>query len=271
MSKTSLRSARSIADLGERVVLATVDIAAAPERVFDAIASEDIVQWWGDPTMYRTTRWTGDVRPGGVWRSEGVGADGVPFHVEGEYLVVERPHRLVHTWKPGWAPGDTSTVHYSLDAVDGGTRLTLRHDGFSSAETCKSHGEGWERVLGWLQRWSEPARAGASAERTYFMIRLLPPRPTFMADMSADEREMMGAHARYWRELLAAGEAVAFGPVPDANGGFGLGVLEIAASGDAARGRIAEIERNDPAVKSGRGLRYEVLPMLMAVVRAHAP
>ena len=40
-----------------------------------------------------------DVRPGGKWRSDGIGADGKEFYVEGEYLEVVPPRLLVHTWK----------------------------------------------------------------------------------------------------------------------------------------------------------------------------
>jgi len=32
-----------------------------------------------------------DLRPGGKWRSDGVGTDGQAFYVEGEYLEVDPP------------------------------------------------------------------------------------------------------------------------------------------------------------------------------------
>ena len=48
-----------------------------------ALASEEIVHWWGADGVYKTTEWTGDVRPGGRWRASGVEADGKPFAVEG--------------------------------------------------------------------------------------------------------------------------------------------------------------------------------------------
>ncbi|TPK87406.1 hypothetical protein FJ548_14525 [Mesorhizobium sp. B2-4-17] len=68
---------RAIADVSAGTILATVTIAAPPERVFHALTADDqIPLWWGSDELYRTTRHTADVRSGGTWRSEGKGADG---------------------------------------------------------------------------------------------------------------------------------------------------------------------------------------------------
>ena len=109
-------AARAIADVSAGVILATVTIAASPERVFRAITEPgEIVRWWGSDELYRTTSHTADLRPGGAWRSEGKGSDGTPFVVEGEFIVVEPPHRLSMTWKPAWDGGNVTTVNYLLE------------------------------------------------------------------------------------------------------------------------------------------------------------
>src|ERR1041385_5767729 len=78
-----------------------VFIAAPPDRVFQAITDPaQTAQWWGQKGMYRVTGGHADVRPGGTWASEGVGADGTKFRVDGEYLEVDPPRLLVHTWNP---------------------------------------------------------------------------------------------------------------------------------------------------------------------------
>jgi uncharacterized protein YciI len=59
-----------------------------------------------------------------------------------------------------------------------------------------------------------------------FVFRLLAPRPTFAVDMTEEEREVMGRHAAYWRPFIEAGQMVVFGPVHDATGSWGLGVVE---------------------------------------------
>lgn len=81
-----------------------------------------------------------------------VGADGTPFAVSGEYLELEPPHKLVQTWRADWDGGNITTITYRLEAIAGGTRVTLRHEGFADrAESCRGHANGWERVLTWLR------------------------------------------------------------------------------------------------------------------------
>src|SRR5689334_14826520 len=72
--------ARSVADVTEGVIHASVEIAAPPERVFRALTDGDeVVRWWGSPETYRLTDFAADVRVGGQWRSRGVAVDGKPF------------------------------------------------------------------------------------------------------------------------------------------------------------------------------------------------
>ena len=54
---------------------------------------------------------------------------GQPDVQEGEFLEVEPPRRLVHTWEGAGKPGLPSTVTYVLERIESGTRLTLRHAG----------------------------------------------------------------------------------------------------------------------------------------------
>jgi len=253
----SKSSARSIADVSEGTILACVDIGAPPERVFRALTTEEVTKWWGSAEMYRTTGFKIDLRPGGEWRSDGVGADGEVFHVGGKVLELDPPRKLVQTWQPSWeADSAPTTLTYLLEPIDGGTRVTLRHTGFGArAESCASHGNGWSRVLGWLSSHLAP-----KPDVRYFLCRLLPPRPTFMQDMSADERAVMQAHGLYWRGKLAEGHVIAFGPVADPAGGWGVGI--VAVSDDA---QLRTFQNEDPAIQSNIGLRYEALPMLTAV------
>lgn len=96
----------------------------------------------------------------------------------------------------------------------------------------------------------------------YFLCRLLPPRPSFIADMSGEERALMGAHARYWGDHLASGEVVALGPVADPKGSWGLALMDIESEA-AARALQAE----DPVIASDKGFSYEVLAMPMLALR----
>jgi uncharacterized protein YndB with AHSA1/START domain len=253
----SMDHARSVADVAGGTILACIEIAVPPERVFRALTTDELTKWWGADEMYKTTAFQIDLRVGGAWRSDGVGADGVPFHVGGKVLEVDPPRKLVQTWEPSWdADGAPTTVSYLLDAIETGTRVTVRHTGFGSRTTsCESHANGWPRVLGWLRDHVAPKPA-----KRFFLCRLLPSRPTFMLDMNADERAVMQAHAMYWRGKLDEGGVIAFGPVADPAGGWGVGIVAVS---DEAE--LRTFQNEDPAIQSNIGLRYETLPMLTAV------
>jgi uncharacterized protein YndB with AHSA1/START domain len=155
---------------GQNAVVAEIFIAAPPTRVFEAITDpHQAPRWWGQEGMYRITEWKGDVRPGGKWSSVGLGADGTPFQVEGEYLEVDPPRLLVHTWIATWSGPLKTVVRWELEPTDvhglhpsgprkagTGTLVRLCHEGFAAAPAAAlSHAEGWKRVLAWLQGFAE--------------------------------------------------------------------------------------------------------------------
>lgn len=132
--------------LPEGSVQAAVQIAASPERVFQALTSDEITKWWVRPGVFDTREWTGDVRPGGRFTASGIGG-GKPYTIEGEFHEVDSARKLVHTWKLAVAPAPDTTVTYLLEPRDGGTHLTVRHDGFSSTEAGANTRVGWETSL----------------------------------------------------------------------------------------------------------------------------
>ncbi|BBZ62732.1 YciI family protein [Mycolicibacterium monacense] len=79
-----------------------------------------------------------------------------------------------------------------------------------------------------------------------FLFKLVPPRADFAQTMTADEQQAMAGHQDYWRDLLAAGKVVVYGPVADPEGVWGLGVLRA-----ADRAEVLEIGRHDPSVLAG--------------------
>jgi uncharacterized protein YndB with AHSA1/START domain len=147
-------NARALADLATGSVVGTVDIAASAERVFRALSDpKELVQWWGSPDTYRPHLWDADFRVGGAWRVVGKSAAGEPYSVFGEFLEITPPRRLVQTWVYDWDDGrdqPPSRLTYVLEDIPGGTRVTVRHEGFANPDACGSHARGWERVLGWL-------------------------------------------------------------------------------------------------------------------------
>ena len=93
--------------------------------------------------------------------------------------------------------------------------------------------------------------------KKYFVLYLNPPRPTFAQDMNVDERNIMMQHVAYWNDLMNRGYTLAYGPVLDPSGVYGLGI--VAADNEE---RVKNFIANNPA----NGLnKYEYYPM-MAVV-----
>ena len=96
-----------------------------------------------------------------------------------------------------------------------------------------------------------------------FVFTLVPPRPDFPFTMSDDERATMLEHVQYWSELTAAGRTVAYGPVADPAGSYGIGVVLADDLADAER-----LRDGDPAMRSSHGFRTEIAPMLRLVTPA---
>jgi uncharacterized protein YndB with AHSA1/START domain len=162
--------ATSVITPDQDAVVAEIFIGAPPERVFQAITDPDqMPQWWGQQGVYRVTEWKCDLRPGGKWSSVGVFADGKSFRVEGEYLEVDPPRLLVHTWIASWSGSPKTVVRWQLaprpvhGSVQGGARnpgagtlLKVRQEGFAGApEAAADHAQGWTSVLGWMQSFVE--------------------------------------------------------------------------------------------------------------------
>ena len=93
--------------------------------------------------------------------------------------------------------------------------------------------------------------------KTWF-VRLIPPRTTFLQDMTESEQKLMQEHFVYWKDLYAKGVCIFGGPVLDPKGPFGVLAIE-AASEDEARA----IASGDPSVKGGVN-RIEVAEMRVA-------
>ena len=148
---SGIGSARAVADLADGLVLATVEVRAAPERVFRALASDEVCRWWVRPGVFDTRQWSGEVRPGGRWQASGIGG-GKPYELEGEFIDVEAPRRLLHTWNLGGSPEATTTIEYILEPAGDGTRVTLRQSRFSSPGACAATCLGWETSFEELQR-----------------------------------------------------------------------------------------------------------------------
>jgi uncharacterized protein YciI len=91
-----------------------------------------------------------------------------------------------------------------------------------------------------------------------WLVRLIPPRPSFAEDITAAESATMDAHAKYLRGLFERGVCLFAGPVFDPRGVYGIAVL--AAEDEAAARAFASA---DPCVQAGLQ-RMEIAEMRLA-------
>jgi uncharacterized protein YciI len=97
---------------------------------------------------------------------------------------------------------------------------------------------------------------------THYFGTLIPPRTTFPGDITPDELALMRQHAAYWKSLLEPRISVAFGPVMDPKGAFGVCIFK---AEDEAAARAIMLA--DPVVKAGIGFTFTLLPMGNAIYR----
>ena len=114
---------------GDRQVIVTRHFAAPPAAVFRAHTDPKIMPLWlTGPDGWKMTQCISDARPGGQLRCDWTDADGAnAFHLTGEYLEIEAPHRMLHVERmhlPDPTPDNRVETRFD-DAPGGGTLLTM--------------------------------------------------------------------------------------------------------------------------------------------------
>lgn len=146
------------------IILATAGIAQSPERVFRAFTTKEVENWWGSAETYRVINWAADLRVGGRWSLHVRLPNGTVYPASGEFIEIDAPRKIVQTRKYEWdhprLGRRVTRVTYRLEPLPGGTRMTVRHEGFQGLlDAADEHASGWERFLGWLDTYLRPARA----------------------------------------------------------------------------------------------------------------
>lgn len=124
---------------------------ATPEEVFDAWTSPEVLRrWWAVHPDGSTPVAEVDLRVGGRYRLMMEQPDGTKHTVGGEYREVNRPNRLVYSWRwelDSGEPGHESVVTVSFNADGERTRLVLEHTELESADSRDRHAQGWNACL----------------------------------------------------------------------------------------------------------------------------
>ncbi len=126
----------------ELSVTRTVTIAAPVEKVWAAITQpEHIVHWAGVEASISAV----EVGGRGSWRFEAVGT--LPLIIE----AIDEPHSISYRWggpeSPLLDPAVSTAFTLTLEAVDGGTQLTVVETGFQNLNDpdarMQRNGAGW--------------------------------------------------------------------------------------------------------------------------------
>ena len=131
-----------------RTLTVTRDLPFPRDRVWRALTQKELLAEWlmkGDfaPEVGHDFRMAGD------WG-----------HVDCTVLGLEKPERLSYSWE---AFDLKSVVTFTLEEVEGGTRLVMEQTGFTAEQSQAFHGAraGWTAFLARLE---EVLRGGAGQE-----------------------------------------------------------------------------------------------------------
>ncbi len=122
-------------------------IRASAERIFDAwTLPEHLRAWWG-PRPVTCSGAEIDLRVGGRYRIANAIPDGTTVLIEGEFREIERPYKLVYTWRMGGELEETSLVTVRFEERGDSTEVVIVHEQVPSEAARDSHERGWDGCL----------------------------------------------------------------------------------------------------------------------------
>ena len=141
----------------EHIARAECEIAAPPERVWEALTNPTLIREYMFGSQVETDWQVGSPI---TWTGE---YDGTSFTDKGEILQADAPERLrlTHyspmTGQPD-EPESYHTLDYRLAATDAGTLLTLDQDGNDSEEQAEQFAGNWQTMLDQVKEYVEEGR-----------------------------------------------------------------------------------------------------------------
>lgn len=113
---------------GDDVVIVKRRFGAPPEDVYRAHTDPELIQQWMlGPEGWSMPVCIGEARPGGQIRYEWRNGDGGGFHLTGEFLELDPPHRIVHVERmhlPDPTPDNRIETTFTRDGD--GTLMVMR-------------------------------------------------------------------------------------------------------------------------------------------------
>jgi len=149
--------------LNQDAIVNEIEIAAPPERVFQALTDTgELKRWFGSPEC-PTKSWVMDARIGGHYQyltdKGSVVVNNVSeFECHGEIVEYDPPRVLAYTWIANWHddPSCSTLVRWELTAKSSGTLVRVTHSGLTRLPVArKDYGGGWPGVVEMLKKFVE--------------------------------------------------------------------------------------------------------------------
>ena len=130
---------------------------APPEKVFSAwTVRKEFVSWYG-PEGFTVPFCEMDVRVGGSWRACIKSPQGDEYWMQGKYIEITSPSRLVFTYEDGSGKGlmgeTIITIHFN--PMGNKTEMVFRQTNFPTKELRDAHNGGWSGAFECLREFTE--------------------------------------------------------------------------------------------------------------------
>jgi uncharacterized protein YndB with AHSA1/START domain len=129
------------------VLIVRRSIRASPERIFEAFTQpEHLKRWWG-PKSVECIAAEVDLRVGGRYRIANQLPDGKILWISGEFEAIERPHKLVYSWRIGSEDAVAERVTVTFEARGEETEVIVAHERIATPAMRDMHEQGWVGCL----------------------------------------------------------------------------------------------------------------------------
>jgi uncharacterized protein YndB with AHSA1/START domain len=144
-------------------VVSEIQIAAPPDRVFQALIDpKQVMKWWTSDDC-QIDNFSMEPRKGGRWeydtKPSKLVVNGISkFHCEGEVTEYDPPRALAYTWIANWHDDKSrrTVVRWDLTPKSGGTQVKVTHSGLTQEPTArKDYSSGWTGVVETLKKFVE--------------------------------------------------------------------------------------------------------------------
>jgi len=126
--------------------------AAPAGDVFDAWTSPEVMRrWFHCAPDWDTPEADVDLRVGGKVRVVMRRPDGTEVEAQGEYMLIDRPHRLGMTWTFDDDPFNEQRIELSFSESEGSTTVLMVNSRISTDERRDAQDWGWHGCLDQLE------------------------------------------------------------------------------------------------------------------------